>query len=193
MDLTDADWRGYRRPDFPAASWIFEDDTLRALGTAERVDLTSRRRYRDFAFSFECRLPPGGNSGVLYRVSEDLAESWQSGPEMQLLDDLRHPDGQNPLTACGALYGLLAPRKTNLPPVDIFIRARVVVRGSKIEHWVNDIPVLGYDLADPVLRERIAASKFKSFPRFAREDEGHLVLQHHGTDAWFRDLRIEPL
>lgn len=193
MQLMAADWRGYRSEDFPAGSWRAEGATLHAVGTAKRVDLASRRRYRDFACSFEWCLPAGGNSGLLYRVSEDLPEPWQSGPEMQLLDDLRHPDGQNPLTRCGALYGLLPPRKVAPPPTDAFIKARVLVRGSRVEHWLSGLQVLIYDLADPELRERVAASKFSRFPRFACGHDGHLVLQHHGTDAWFRNIHIEPL
>lgn len=67
------------------------------------------------------------------------------------------------------------------------------VRGSRVEHWLNGVRVLACDLADEDFRKRVAASKFKSFPSFARSVDGHIVLQHHGTDAWFRDLRIAAL
>ena len=193
MELTAAAWRGYRREDFPVGSWAVEDGTLHAVTAGERIDLISRSRYRDFVLTLEWRLPVGGNSGVLYRVSEEASSSWQSGPEMQLLDDLGHPDGQNELTRCGALYGLVAPREVALPLMDVFTQARIVVRGSKVEHWLAGRQVVGCDMAAPPFMRRIAVSKFKDFPRFAREDEGHIVLQHHGTDAWFRHLRIEPL
>lgn len=170
-----------------------ERGSPRAVATAAPVDLVSRQRFRDFVFSFEWRLPPAGNSGVLYRVSEDAAQAWQSGREMQLLDDLAHPDGRDRRTSCGSLYGLLAPRRIALPPTGFFVKARLRVYGTRAEHWLSGHLVLSYDLADPALRERIAASKFGAFPRFGREEEGHLVLQHHGTDAWFRKLRVEPL
>jgi len=192
MELTASAWRAYRGDGFPTPSWRVEDEALHALGAGPRVDLVSRARYRDFALSFEWCLPPGGNSGVLYRVSEDTAEAWQSGPEMQLVDDLEHPDGQDSLRCCGALYDLIAPCARAQPLADAYVRARIVVRGWRVEHWLNDLLLLACDLADPAVRDRIARSKFAAYPRFAREPEGHLVLQHHGTDAWFRCLRIEP-
>src|SRR5687768_12011606 len=105
--LTHDDWRGYLQQDFPDESWVWEGDVLRTIADGPRVDLISRERYGDFALRFEWCVAEGGNSGVLYRVTEDYDEAWQSGPEMQLLDDPRHPDGRNPTTCCGALYGLL--------------------------------------------------------------------------------------
>jgi hypothetical protein len=67
----------------------------------------------------------------------------------------------------------------------------VIARGTYLEHWLNEQKVLTYDLADEGLGELIAKSKFKNFPQFAREAEGHIVLQHHGTDAWFRNIYVE--
>jgi hypothetical protein len=186
-------WRGYRRAEFPKGSWIIKGDCLRAIAEAERVDLVSRKCYRDFIVSLEWRLPRGGNSGILYRVSEDLPQAWQSGPEMQLLDDEHHPDAADPKTSCGSLYGLLAPSNKQLLPERSFHTARVVVRGTYVEHWLNARRVLAYDLADQRLRALITDTKFKDFPAFAKEAQGHIVLQHHGTDAWFRDIRIEEL
>lgn len=193
MELTASEWRGYRRESFPQGSWAVEGRVLRALGAGEPVDLVTRRQFRDFELAFDWRLAPGGNSGVLYRVSEQAEEAWQSGPEMQLLDDLAHPDGRDRLTSCGALYGLLAPRRMALPASETFIKARLRVQGTRVEHWLSQHRVLAYDLADPGLRERIARSKFAEFPGFAAEPEGHIALQHHGSDAWFRNLRIELL
>lgn len=193
MELAATEWRGYRRESFPEGSWAAEGRALRAIGAGERVDLATRARYRDFELSFDWRLPPGGNSGVLYRVSEETEESWQSGPEMQLLDDLAHPDGRDRLTSCGAFYGVLAPRRMALPATQTFIKARLRVQGTKVEHWLSQHLILAYDLADPALHQRIAESKFAGFARFAAEAEGHIVLQHHGTDAWFRNLQIEVL
>lgn len=193
MELTATQWRGYRRESFPQGSWAIEGGVLRALGGGERVDLVTRRKFRDFELSFDWRLPPGGNSGVLYRVSEEAEEAWQSGPEMQLLDDLTHPDGRDRRTSCGALYGLLAPRRMALPATEAFLKARLRVQGTRAEHWLSQHLVLAYDLADPGLRERIAKSKFAGLAGFAAAAEGHIALQHHGSDAWFRSLRIEPL
>ncbi|HEY9380431.1 MAG TPA: DUF1080 domain-containing protein [Burkholderiales bacterium] len=191
--LTRTDWRGYRLQDFPRASWQWEDDVLRAIADGPRVDLISRGRYGDFMLRFEWCVPEGGNSGVLYRVSEEYDESWQSGPEMQLLDDPRNPEGTNPNTCCGALYHLLPCSLMEPLPPNLFVSGRVVVSGTKVEHWLANQEVLAYDLSDPMLHRHIAQSKFKSFPRFGKVPEGHIVLQHHGTGVAFRKLQIERL
>jgi hypothetical protein len=190
-ELTTADWRGYSEAQFPQGSWSLDDDVLRALAGGLPVDLITRERFRDFALYFEWRLPRGGNSGVLYRVDEQLEHSWQSGPEMQLLDDEHHQDGANALTSCGALYGLIAPWHDQRDIANTYHSARLVVQGSRVEHWIDDTQVLGYDLESEEVKERIARSKFRECPQFSLLADGHLALQHHGTEAWFRRLRVE--
>jgi len=184
-------WRGYRQAGFPLASWAIEGEVLHALAGAQRVDLVSRRRFGDFDLALEWKLPPGGNSGVLWRVSEEHEAAWHSGPELQLLDDSGHPDARVPETACGALYGLQAPLDAPDCPPGRWSVARLRVNGSRVEHWLNGRRVLDCDLAAEALRARIRQSKFRDFPAFARAAEGHLVLQHHGSHAWFRKIRVE--
>ena len=189
-ELTAADWRGYCEAQFPHGSWSLDDHVLRALAAGPRVDLITRERFSDFTLFFEWRLPRGGNSGLLYRVAEQLDHSWQSGPEMQLLDDEHHQDGANALTSCGALYGLIAPWHDQRDIANTYHSSRLIVQGSRVEHWIDDTQVLGYDLESEEVRERIAHSKFREWPQFAQLREGHIALQHHGTEAWFRRLRI---
>jgi hypothetical protein len=112
---------------------------------------------------------------------------------MQLLDDARHPDGQIPETSAGALYGLIAPRQKVLRPIGSFNTARIVVRDSYVEHWLNDVLVVAYDLHSAAFAALVAHSKFKNLPGFAREARGHIALQHHGDSVWFRHLHIRPL
>ncbi|HEX4269267.1 MAG TPA: DUF1080 domain-containing protein [Steroidobacteraceae bacterium] len=190
-ELTTADWRGYSEAQFPQGSWTLDDDVLRALAAGPRVDLITRERFSDFTLYFEWRMPRGGSSGVLYRVDEEFEHSWQSGPEMQLLDDEHHQDGANALTSCGALYGLIAPWHDQRDIANAYHSARLVVRGSLVEHWIDDTQVLGYDLESEEVKERITRSKFREWPQFALVAEGHIALQHNGTEAWFRRLRIE--
>ena len=109
-------WRGYQRATFPAGSWGCEAGMLRTVAEAEPMDLITRQQYRHFELTLEWRAARGGKSGILSRVTEALPHAWQSGLEMQLLDNAHHPDGQTPETAAGALYGLIAPRRTVLQP-----------------------------------------------------------------------------
>lgn len=158
-------------------------------GYAQAVSLISRERYADFELSLEWCLPEGGNSGILYRVAEADAAPWQSGPEMQLLGGA-HPDSRVPETSCGALYGLYAPQQPVPCPPGRFNSARIALRGSRVEHWLNGVRVLACDLASEECRARVAASKFRHLPDFARAAAGHIVLQHHGSEAWFRGMRV---
>lgn len=191
--LSGSAWRGFRLPDFPHESWQIDAGTLHARGNADPIDLISRKSFRSFALSLEWRLSYEGNSGVLYRVTEDQTEAWQSGPEMQLIDDAHHPDRNQAETSCGALYGLLGPEQGHFPAALSFRTAQLFVRGDHVEHWLNELPMLAYNLSDPVLEEKISQSKFRDYPRFAKQQEGHIVLQHHSTDAWFRNIRIHEL
>jgi hypothetical protein len=189
--LTRSFWRGYRQEGFPTESWNMDQDSLHALPGQNQVSLVSRQRFADFDVSLHWRLPAGGNSGILYRVVEEAEEPWQTGPEMQLLDNSGHPDARTPETSCGALYGLIAPQNMPICPPGVFNVARILMRGSRLEHWLNGRRVLNCDIASADFRQRVSRSKFRSFPQFARYPEGHIVLQHHGTEAWFYSIRIE--
>jgi 3-keto-disaccharide hydrolase len=186
-----ADWRGYGREHFPQGSWSVDGDVLRAVAQAERVDLITRERFGDFTLLFDWRLPRAGSTAVLYRVQEEAGPPAHSGPALQLLDDEHHPDGADALTSCGALYGLMAPWHDLRSSANAYHSARIVVKGSAVEYWIDDTQVIGCDLASEELKVRIARSRFRDYPQFARLNAGHIVLQHRGTEAWFRRLRVE--
>jgi len=190
-ELTTADWRAYGGQDFPRAAWSVDGNVLHAVAGAEKIDLISRERFGDFVLLFDWRLPRGGSTAVLSRVEETAGPAAHTGPALQLLDDEHHPDGTDALTSCGALYGVMAPWRDHRRAANSYHSARIVMSGSLIEYWVDDQQVIGCDLASEDLRQRIARSRFRDHPQFARAPEGHIVLQHRGTDAWFRRLRLE--
>jgi hypothetical protein len=192
-ELGSAEWRGYAQGQFPQNAWSVDGNVMRAMAAGPRIDLVSRERFRDFTLSFEWRLPRGGSSGIAYRVSEENGPAAQTGPVMQLLDDERHQDGADALTSCGALYGLMAPWHDQRSSTSGYHSARIVLNGTTVEYWIDERQVLGCDLASAELKKRIARSRFRDFAQFAQLREGHLVLQHRGTEAWFRRLRIETL
>ena len=184
--------RGYGTNSLPT-SWVVEDGALHAIPGAG-IDLISRDTWADFEIEFEWRVAPGGNSGVIYRVVETNSPSWASGPEYQILDDVEHPDGRDPLTSAAALYGLVAPAADkHLEPVGSYNSGRIAVRDGHVEHWLNGRQVLGYEWGGADVRSRIAASKFRDLAGFMRANSGHVVIQHHGEEVWFRDIRIRPL
>jgi hypothetical protein len=184
--------RSYRGGAFPA-SWTVEDGALRTVPGAP-VDLVTHESYGDFELEFGWRVARGGNSGVIYRVVESDEPAWTSGPEYQILDDLEHPDGRDPRTSAAALYALIAPGEgKRLEPVGSWNEGRIVVRDGRVEHWLNGARVVEYEWGSTRIRQLIAESKFRDLPDFMSQDEGHVVLQHHGEVAWFRDVRIRRL
>ena len=190
--MSTAALRGYGAEDFPT-SWVVEDGELHALpGTG--VDLISREVFGDFELEFEWRVSPGGNSGVIYRVVESDAPSWTTGPEYQVLDDGEHPDGGDPLTSAAALYGLIAPNADKrLEAVGTLNTGRIVVHGGQVEHWLNSSRVIDYEWNGADVRALVGASKFRDLPGFMAAETGGVVLQHHGEEVWFRNVRIRRL
>jgi hypothetical protein len=187
-------WRGYRREDVPAA-WRIEDGSLALVpgGEGQGGDLVTRDTFGDFELELEWRVTPGANSGIFFRGTE--AEPWiyQSAPEMQVLDNAGHADGRSPLTSAGSNFALHAVGADVTRPVGEWNQARVVARGSHVEHWLNRTKVVEYELWSPDWERRVAASKFAAWPPYGRASAGHVALQDHGNPVWFRNIRIRRL
>ncbi|GEM_PF-2445478 len=138
MILDATQWRAWHGADFPEGSWYRDEEQLCAIVGAPRIDLISRERYANFILRFEYALPVGGNSGVFYRVDEAAELAWHSGPEMQLLDDAVHPDGAEPTTRNGALYGLRATQQETPIEPGSFMEGALMVRDADVEHcWTT--------------------------------------------------------
>lgn len=186
--------RAYGGKDFPSQSWVIENETLKTV-PGQAVDLVTAEPYKDFEFEIEWKVAPGGNSGVMYNVIEGSGPSYSTGPEMQILDDARHPDGKNPKTRAGSLYAMVAPsEKGKVKPAGEWNKAKLVVKNNQVEHWLNGEKVVEYQWGSEALKGWIANSKFKDMPDFAKSTQGGLIaIQHHGEEAWFRNIRIRKL
>jgi hypothetical protein len=189
---TTVGWRGFKRPTMPAG-WQVKDGALTRV--AEAGDIVTDAEFRDFELTLEWKVAPGGNSGILYRVSEapELKWVWESGPEMQVLDDARHPDGAKPETSAGACYGLYPAPRGVARPAGEWNQVRLVVRGSRVEHWLNAKKIVEYELGSPDWEERMRKSKFARMPHYGREPAGHIALQDHGDWVAYRSIKIRVL
>ena len=185
-------WRGYGTNSFPSDCWVVERGVLRTVPGHEH-DLITREQYRDFELELEWRVAVGANSGIMYHVTEEFPETYFTGPEMQIVDDDNSDDGKNPLTAAGSLYDLVAPRNKKLNPAGKWNRARIVVKGHHVEHWLNGAKIVEYELGSPDLNAMIAKTKFKDWPRFAKTETGYIALQNHGGEVSFRKIRVRRL
>jgi hypothetical protein len=187
---TTAGWRGFKSQSVPAG-WDVVDGALTRVGGGG--DLMTSEQFQDFELAFEWKLAEGGNSGVMFRVTEDADETYHTGPEMQILDDARHPDGQNRATAAGSNYALHAPTSDVVRPIGEWNQARLVVDGTHVEHWLNGQKIVEYELGSADWEQRVAASKFAEWPGYGRAPRGHIVLQDHGDWVAYRNVRIRPL
>jgi hypothetical protein len=171
------------------AGWAIEPDgTLHRKGRGGH--LLTKESFGDFELRFEWKLAPGANSGVKYHVN------WHGkqplGCEYQLIDDKRVKNARTSTTSCAALYQLYAPDADKpLKPPGEFNRARIVVRGGHIEHWLNGKKVLEAEAGGEEWKARIARSKFRRVKGFGL-GRGKILLQDHGGEVWFRNIVLVP-
>lgn len=183
-------WRGYRKPAIPAG-WQVVDGALTRVDSAG--DIVTKEQFRNFELSLEWQVVKGGNSGIFYRVSEDLEYPWQTGPEMQVLDDAGHPDGKSPLTSAGAMYAIYPSRRGVVRPGGEWNAARILVNGNHVEHWLNGVKLVDAELGSPDWEARVKKSKFATMPRYGRNGSGHIGLQDHDDRVAFRNIKIRVL
>lgn len=184
-------WRGFKKDVLPA-QWRSEDGELVYTGDGGG-DIITREQFDDFELSLDWMVEPGGNSGIFFNVAEDGGAVWATGPEVQILDNARHPDGRSALTSAGANYALhAAPFDASLPP-GRWNRARIRVDGDHVQHWLNGVLTADYHLQSPAWKARVADSKFAGMPRYGTESSGHIALQDHGDRVAFRNIRIKRL
>lgn len=186
-------FRGYRQPGFPAQGWAVVDGTLRRTPGPAGGDIVTREQYADFEFVCEWRVSPGGNSGIIYRCTEDKMYPWETGPEMQILDDAAHGDGAKPNTRAGSLYDLFPCSENVVKPAGEWNEARIVAKGPHIQHFLNGVKVVDIRLDSEEYREAHAQSKWTAMPDFAKRPRGHIALQDHGDEVWFRNIRVRAL
>jgi hypothetical protein len=190
-------WRGYKKPDASGTRWKVDNGFL-TLPPAEgndthgARDIISTGTFDQFDLQWEWRIAEGGNSGVKYFILEDLESA--IGHEYQVIDDARHPDAKvGPKRQTAALYDVLAASNRPIKPAGELNTSRVVVTGKSVEHFLNGRSVLKYELDSPALRAAIAESKFKDVARFGKPQNGHILLQDHGNQVWYRNIKIKRL
>jgi Domain of Unknown Function (DUF1080) len=189
---TTTGWRNLGKTTFPEKGWDVVDGCLHHIPKGGGGDITFNETFENFEFSFEWKAAPGTNSGVKYRVVDKPGSAF--GPEYQIIDDEKHADAKNPKRTAGALYDIFAPAKERVvKPVGEFNSSKLVVNGNRIEHWLNGIKVVDAEVGAEAWTQAIAASKFAKTPTFGSNTKGHIVLQDHQDEVWFRNLKIRAI
>lgn len=187
---TMAGWRGWKKTTVPDGWKVIGGAITRV---ASGGDIVTTQKFKNFELTLEWNIAPGGNSGIFYRASEDDEAIYWTAPEMQVLDDARHPDGKSRLTSAGANYGLHEAPSGIVKPAGQWNQARLIVNGRHVEHWLNGVRLLQYELLSPDWEMRVHGSKFAPHPHYGRNAEGYVGLQDHGDRVAYRNLKIRIL
>jgi hypothetical protein len=196
-------WRGAYRESFPEKGWEVRDGMLIVQASEGREaanggDIVTVEEYSNFDLSVDFKLTEGANSGIKVFVTEKQKKSPGSaiGLEYQLLDDAKHPDaklGINGNRTLASLYDLIPATNKHPNPIGAWNTARILVKGMHVEHWLNGVKVLEYERGGKEFLAHKAESKFKDMPEFGVAEKGHILLQDHGNQVFFRNVKIRVL
>ena len=196
-------FRGYNSEIFPEKGWVVENGALQVMSSGKGEaggggDIITKKMYKNFELSLEWKVSEGGNSGIFYLTQEKPDQAiWKSSPEMQILDNETHPDGKLGVDGnrrAGSLYDLIPCTKETVKPVGEWNHIKIMVYKGTVIHWMNGENIVEYHLWTDDWKKMVGESKFKDYPDFVDPSaEGHIGLQDHGDDVWFRDIKIREL
>jgi hypothetical protein len=172
----------------------FEPTRPARPGAGKTGDLMTKSVHGDFEMVFDWKISEAGNSGVIYRIALGEAATYRTGPEYQVLDNQKAADNKLANHLAGSLYDIgTAPAKDVTKPVGQWNTGKIVVRGWRVEHWLNGEKLLELDLASEAGRAAIARSKFKDWEKFASTRRGFIALQDHNDVVSYRNIKIRDL
>jgi hypothetical protein len=205
-------WRGARLDHFPEKGWTIKNGSLnveKSLGleSAYGGDIVTNDVYGNFILKVDFKMTKGANSGIKYFVDTELNKDEGSaiGCEYQILDDEHHPDAKMGIEGnrtLASLYDLIpANAKKFIPTEEMekrfnqygWNRAKIVAKGNKVQHFLNGIKVVEYERGTPAWRELVARSKYHIWPNFGELKEGHILLQDHGDEVSFKNIKLKIL
>jgi Domain of Unknown Function (DUF1080) len=193
-------WHGYNGQKTPA--WSIEDCALKTAGTEGnygsdlRADIVTDAEYTDFELTIDWKATKGGNSGLMYGVVEDkkYKAAWMTGPEYQFIDDVGFPQKLEEWQKAGANYAMhVASDQKQLRPVGEWNTTRIVVKGSQVEHWLNGKKVVEFERWNDAWNKLRDSGKWKEAPDYGKAKTGRIALQDHGSQFWFRNIKLRPL
>lgn len=184
-------WRFYKGRE--NNSWEVVDGVLHCKpfdGNDKRADLITDKQYENFELSWEWKLLAQGNSGMMFRVTEEFDEPYLSGPEYQMLDDIGYPGKIEEWQKTGANYGMHIAEGARPKAIGEWNESKIIVNGNRVEHWLNGKKVVTYQLGSADWKERKAKSKWNEAAGYGAATKGHIAIQDHGSEVWVRNVSI---
>ena len=189
-------WHTYQNK--PADSWSVKDGSLYCKGSStdksdRRADLITIDQFENFDLSVDWKISPQGNSGIMYMVTEDYPTAYLSGPEYQIIDDLNFPEHLEDWQKTAANYAMNTAPAARPNPAGQWNHTRIVVNNGHVEHWLNGSKVVDYQLWTDEWKQHKETGKWKDAPGYGASKKGHIALQDHGSEAWFKNIKIRAL
>jgi hypothetical protein len=198
---TTAGWHTYGKQGIGKA-WKVEDGVLRFDAAAKKEaqaeggDIVTDKEYENFHLKLDWKIAPNGNSGVIFFINEDAAKyeyPWQTGMEMQVLDNAGHPDAKIIKHRAGDLYDLISVSTETVKPANEWNTAEIIADRGSLRFVLNGTETVNTTLWNDEWKAMIAGSKFKSMPGFGTFKKGKIALQDHGDNVWYRNIMIKEL
>ncbi len=204
---TTSGWRGAGLAAFPEKGWTIEDGMLIPNKGDNKAggDIVTVKKYKNFILEADFKITEGANSGIKYFIQSEPGKPNTVGFEFQVLDDQRHPDAKAGIDGnrtVGSLYDLVTANSKVFDPsqpvkrvngIGQWNRAHIEVNGKKVAHYLNGVKVLEITKGSPAFKEAIAKSKFSKAPGFGEFEDGYILLQDHGNEVSFRNIKIKEL
>lgn len=186
---TTAGWRSFKKETFPDKGWVVENGSLKKIAGVQGGDIMTTNTFEQFDLRWEWKIPAKANNGIKYFITEE--RGGPIGHEYQMIDDAIV---KNPKQRTASFYDILPPNEQSaLKPPGEWNQSRVLVQGDRVEHWLNGVKVLHYELGSEKVKTAVAASKFKDVKGFGERLKGHILLTDHKDEAVFRNLKIREL